>query len=338
MSKLAVQLVTWNGEKYISHLFDSLKKQTFSDWELFVHDNGSKDQTVKAIKKQLDTFPVQYHTTFQKENDGFAGGHNAVFKKHNAPYVLLLNQDMVLESDCFERLVAYAEANKDVAAIAPRLMRWDFDKNFTDDVDALGLKVFRSRRVVEQETKKKWSDIKKRFTDVLPVFGVSGALPLYRRTALEDVAFEDGTFFDESYGSYKEDVDLAFRLQAKGYESVVLTDVVAYHDRTGAGPEQLSDAAALQNKRSQSSWVKYHSYKNHLATLYKNESPQSLLLDFPWIFWYEMKKFLYFLLLDRSVLKGLGELWENRKALSKKRKRIQSSRTQSPKQLRVWWT
>src|SRR3989338_7429508 len=48
--KLTVQLVTWNGAKYIPYLFESLKKQTYADWDLAVLDNASSDGTARLIE------------------------------------------------------------------------------------------------------------------------------------------------------------------------------------------------------------------------------------------------------------------------------------------------
>src|SRR3989338_8912616 len=95
--KLAVHLLTWNGSKYIPYLFDSLRKQTFKDWKLFIVDNNSTDNTVEAIKKELNNFGVQSELEVNEENIGFAGGHNQIFLKSNSEYVLFLNQDIYLD-------------------------------------------------------------------------------------------------------------------------------------------------------------------------------------------------------------------------------------------------
>jgi len=357
MSKLIVQLVTWNGAKYIPFLFDSLARQTYLDWELVILDNGSTDETVQAIEEEIRDWRLEIGVKFEKGegNLGFAGGHNKLFKDHESEYVLLLNQDMYLEPNCIERMAQYLDTHEEVGVVSPRLMRWDFGamvspttsaidstkihETFTDHVDALGLKVFRNRRVIEQYTGQRWEILSKIFeSSELSVFGVSGAFPMLRRSALTYVAYDDGTFLDNDYNSYKEDVDLAFRLVSAGYNARILLDSVAYHDRSGAGPEVLADIAAAKNKSDQSDWVKYHSYKNHLMTLYKNEYWQNWMLDAIFIKWYELKKFGWFLLFDRSVLKGLGEVWKQRKALKQKRADICTKRRISWKQMRTWWT
>ncbi len=334
--KLSVNLVTWNGAKYVPLLFESLRKQTFKDWTLFVLDNNSGDNTVELIKKELSNFGVQYKIIENKENKGFAGGHNQAFKETDAQYVLLLNQDMYLAPDCLEKGVMFLDNHPDAAAVSPRLMKWDFPNNFTEQIDALGLKVYRSRRAVEQYTGQNWLELKSKFSSpILPVFGVSGALPVFRTAALKNICYADGGIFDEAYHSYKEDLDLAYRLAVAGYKSYVLLDAVAYHDRSAAGPKELGDAKALANKKNQSEWVRYNSYRNHIMTLYKNEYWQNFTLDFPWILWYELKKSAYFLLFDRRVLGGLKGLFT--KDLAQKRQYIRSLRKVAWHQMRKWW-
>ncbi len=349
--KLSINLVTWNGAKYVLYLFESLRKQTFKDWQLLIVDNNSQDGMVALMKKELDpstraaevarygagNFPVPWEIIENKENKGFAGGHNMAFKKTDSEYVLMLNQDMYLAPDCLEKIVKFLDDNSQVTVASPRLMKWNFDllddanilqKSFTDQIDTLGLEVFRNRRVVEKFAGQDWLEVQRKIGQVgsLRVFGLSGALPVFRKSKVEEVLFRDGAIFDESYQSYKEDVDLAFRLTAHGSEVYVILDAVAYHDRSASGSKDMSDMVALNNKKTQSEWVKYHSYKNHLMTLYKNEYWQNLILDFPWILWYELKKFVYYLVLNRKVLAGLKEIWKLRKDLKEKRTFIKNNR------------
>ena len=347
MARLTVQLVTWNGAKYIPYLFQSLKKQTYADWDLAVLDNASSDGTARLIEKELADFSRPHRLIRNTENSGFAVGHNQLYREGVSDYFLLLNQDMYLEADCLSKMAAFLDAHSSAAAVSPRLMKWDFaalakqglSASFSTYIDALGIKVFRNRRAIEQFTKQAWVVVKKFMPagGILEVFGVSGAFPLFRRSAIAEVVFADGAMFDETYHSYKEDLDLAWRLRARGFGSYVLLDTIAYHDRTGAGPKEKDDLSAAFNKQSQASWVKYHSYKNHLRTLYKNECWQNFILDWPWIAWYEIKKFWYFLFFDRGVLKGLQEIGRTRKDLNIKRRQIKKLRKISWKEIRRWW-
>ncbi len=341
--KLTVHLVIWNGAKYLPYLFKSLRNQTFKDWELIVLDNNSSDNSVELVIQELNNWSQPKKFIKNLVNTGFAGGHNQIYAATDSEYFLLLNQDFYLQPDCLEKLVEEIKNKPAVAVVSPRLMTWNFaeiennglTKSLANTIDSLGLKVLRNRRVIELGAGEKWSGTEQKTQSV---FGVSGAAPLFRRAHIEQIAFSDQEFFDNSYGSYKEDVDLAWRLQASGFGAEVVLDAVIYHDRSVAGPVILSDQAAGTNKKRQSDWVQYQSYKNHLMTLFKNEYWQNLTLDFFFILWYELKKFVWFLLFKPTVLKGLGEIWCLRKELNSKRKLIKSKRKIAWQQLRQWWS
>ena len=130
-SQLTVQLLTWNGAKYIPYLFSSLRKQSFRDWELVIFDNASQDSTFELMKHELKEFPVSWKLHTSSENFGFAGGHNHLFHASDSQYLLLLNQDMYLDASVFERLIAFMETHPETASVSPRLMRWNFSLLFT---------------------------------------------------------------------------------------------------------------------------------------------------------------------------------------------------------------
>ncbi len=354
---LSVHLVTWNGERYINELCHSLRTQTYRDWELHVFDNQSSDNTYHLIQDACHEFSVPVFFTQAQKNIGFAGGHNQLYQQSASEYILLLNQDMYLTPTCLENMMAYMTTHDTAAAVSPRLMRWncrdiqsekwDRDVSFTDDIDTLGLQVYRRRQITDMYAGASWQQIQQHMKqdqsfhrlvapNIIEVFGVSGAFPLYRMAALKNIAFDDNTIFDSAYHSYKEDVDLAFRLRQAGYRTYTLLDTVAYHDRSVAGRMSTKDIDAVKNKQSQSSWVKYHSYKNHLMTLIKNEYWQNMLLDLPFILWYEMKKMLWYICFDRSVISGLFVL--PKAGLMHKRNVIVQTRAVSWKELRIWWT
>ncbi len=362
MSKVSINLVTWNGEKYLPYLFQSLRAQTYTDWELLVIDNVSTDSTVAVLKKELVNLSVPCRLIVNAVNSGFAGGHNQAWRQSSGELVLLLNQDIYLEPDSLKLLVATMDSQPRAAAVTPRLMKWNFPEEFTDTIDSLGLKVFRSRRVVERGAGEEWNGTPRDPTLALPlkreeyiasplfkegsggglnsiteVFGVSGALPMFRRVSLQQVLFANGDLFDETYHSYKEDVDLAWRLRLVGFSSYLVPGAIAYHDRTASGLRDTGDRTAAANKHQQSFFVQYYSYKNHLATLYKNEHWQNFILDWPWILWYEVKKLAYFLLFNTSVLRGLGELWKGRERLMELRITNYELRKVSWREIRKWW-
>lgn len=341
-----MHLVTWNGARYLPYLFSSLRAQTFRDWELFVLDNGSTDGTLEIIARALAEFPVPVEFVRNAGNTGFAAGQNAALRKTNGAFAQLLNQDVVLAPEYLERLAEFLDRTPDAAAAQGLLLRWTFDAEAdgggarTRVIDSLGLRVFRNRRVVDACAGAEWPDDGTIADAPMEVFGVSGALPMYRRSALLDVA--EGTperpeFFDESFGSYKEDVDLAFRLRTRGWRSYVVPAARAWHDRTAASPRVWTDAAAIAHRAAKSAPVRYHSYRNHLAVLCKNEHARNFVRDWPWILGYEAKKVAYCVLRERETLRALRDVWHALPALRAKRRAITARRRASAGDVRRWF-
>lgn len=274
MKKLSINIVVYNGVKFIPHLILSLKRQTFKDFEIIFVDNFSTDGTLELMEKELKGSDIEYKIIKNDANYGFAAGHNIAYKETQAQYFLLQNIDMYLMPDVLEKLVNFLDNYKDAVSASPRLMRWDFEKvindqkngsdlinsakaGFTSQVDAIGIRLFKNRRAVEWLTREEWTkDSENKFIcdlydkQVCEVFGVSGALPIYRKSATDKVLLPGDNLFDPTYHSYKEDLDLAYRFRNAGYTSYVLLDTVAYHDRTGAGPKEMGDWAALVNKKN----------------------------------------------------------------------------------------
>lgn len=53
-NKVTILMATFNGEKYISQQLDSIIKQTYSNWELWIRDDDSIDNTIKIVRDYMD--------------------------------------------------------------------------------------------------------------------------------------------------------------------------------------------------------------------------------------------------------------------------------------------
>ncbi len=128
---IAILLATYNGEKYLQDQIDSLYSQTYKDWTLYVHDDGSTDDTLKILQRNSlshDNFVVL-------EYDGGLGARDnflSLFKKVEADYYFFCDQDDVwLE-------------NKVILSIN-KMLEWE--KNFKD----IPIVVYSDLRVVSQD-------------------------------------------------------------------------------------------------------------------------------------------------------------------------------------------
>lgn len=58
--KIAILMATYNGEKYICQQIDSILSQTCKDWELYIHDDGSTDNTIAAVESYVENTLIRY--------------------------------------------------------------------------------------------------------------------------------------------------------------------------------------------------------------------------------------------------------------------------------------
>lgn len=91
-----ILMATYNGEQYIAEQLDSLLNQTFTNWQLIVHDDGSVDNTINIIKQYIENYPDKICLI----DDGIRTGgaknnflHVMQFSK--APYIMFCDQDDV---------------------------------------------------------------------------------------------------------------------------------------------------------------------------------------------------------------------------------------------------
>ena len=97
MKKVLVLLSTYNGEKYVETQVNSVLKQKNVDVDIFIRDDGSKDNTVAVIEKLNDS----RISIFKEENKGATNSFFELIKK--APleydYYALCDQDDYWEED-----------------------------------------------------------------------------------------------------------------------------------------------------------------------------------------------------------------------------------------------
>ncbi len=325
--KFLVSLVTYNGIEYIENCLDSLFNQTFKNFEVKALDNGSTDGTADYL---INNYP-QIDLIRKKKNIGFAKGHNELLKNIFTEYVLILNQDMILNDDYLEKCIGFMENNPNYSVVSGKLFRL-VNNTKTNIIDSLGMRIRKNWQVVNIGENLKENEIDKRLNKSRDVFGVTATSPIFRFKDLEKIISGDKDYFDEDFFSCKEDVDLAIRMIWAGCKAYILTDALAYHYR---GAKFISKNVR-KNRRQKSAFTNYHSYKNHLFFLVKNLSGNLLIKYFPYVFWYEFEKIVYFLFFEQKTLLGLKDFFRLLPKMLKKRKFIRQNKVVGSREIVKW--
>lgn len=95
---------TYNGGQYLREQIESFFAQTNKDWQLFVRDDGSKDNTVEILTEYAQKCPQQIHIVDDvKENLGAGQSFMHLLEVTDADYYMFSDQDDVWMPDKIER-------------------------------------------------------------------------------------------------------------------------------------------------------------------------------------------------------------------------------------------
>ena len=238
MLKIFVIILTYNSEKIIRELLDSLKplKSAFS---ILVVDNKSKDKTVSIIKKNKFVKLIA-----NKKNLGFGAGSNIGIKyalSKGADVVFLLNPDTVLKSNFLENFNASTVSllkDENIGIIGAKI----YDVN--GKIWSVGGEIEKNRYSghligYEKEDVGQYNNIKE--IDYIP-----GTAMFVKKEVFEKVGF-----FKEDYFLYYEDVDFCLRIKKAGFELAIDSNIEVIH--------KASSSVGLNSKIMQ-----YYMARNHL--------------------------------------------------------------------------
>ena len=247
--KVAVVILNWNGAALLRRFLPSVCAHTPAHLaDVVVVDNGSDDNSVEVLAQE---FP-QVRTLLFPRNYGFAEGYNRALDTLDYEYAVLLNSDVEVTPHWLEPLLEYAESHPDVAACQPKIRALQEPEKFEyagaagGFIDRYGYPFCRGRLFATIETDRGQYD-----ADV-PLFWATGAALMVRRADWQSVGGFDGRFF-----AHMEEIDLCWRLRARGRGIACVAASRVYH--LGGG------TLAHGNARKT-----FLNFRNNLLMLYKN--------------------------------------------------------------------
>ena len=212
--EFSVIIVNFNGGAFLQGAIDSLKVQTYRNFEVIVIDNASSDGSAQAVDGAgLPSFKLM----IEEENHGFSRGNNLAAAEANGRWIAMLNPDAEAEKDWLAEvrrgIEAYPNArvftSAQYALGKPEIMDGAGDAYFGFGIPWRGGFGHAAGNMPG--------------ADGL-CFSACGAGAIY-----EASVFNEMGGFDERFFCYCEDVDLGFRLQLMGHDCVFLHKAVVRH-------------------------------------------------------------------------------------------------------------
>ncbi|MBI1754938.1 glycosyltransferase family 2 protein [Candidatus Azambacteria bacterium] len=324
---VSINLVVWNGKKYIRECLEAVKRQTYDSVTLTVFDNHSTDGTQDIVKKEFSEFRlIENH-----QNYGFGPGQNKCLEFTKGKYVLGLCVDVMLDKDFVKNAVVAMETHPDVGAVQAKIYQLR-DGKPTDVIDTTGFEIFRSRRVVNRGHGEKDKGQYK----AGEVFSYEGAAPFWRREALEQSKVL-GEAHDEDYFWYADDIYLGWRMRLFGWKSYYAPDVVAFHDRQTTKRLSRSWFDFMRLRTTVPAHKRRLDWQNLHFTFLKNDFFISELKDLRYFFVREFFLLCYVIIFEPFVLQALSRMFHLLPRVFRKRRYIMAHKKIARREMEKWF-
>jgi GT2 family glycosyltransferase len=313
-----VCIVTFDSAGDLAGCLEAVEALAHRPLQVAIVDCASTDDSLAIARRFAARATVPTSVVPLDRNLGFAGGMNEALAHGTAPWVLLLNPDARPAPDYVGRLLDASDQASNgapgVGAATGRLLR-QASAGERPVLDACGMRLTLTWRHLDRASGHLDHG---QLGSRARVFGATGAASLFRRSALEDVAI-GGRIFDDWFHSYREDAELCFRLQERGWDVVYEPLARATHRRR----------VVPGRRRETSPEINFHSLKNRYLLRVYHQTPRNLLATLPFTLLRDALALGYVLIRERDSLPAYGWLWRHRRALFERRRVIQSRKTRS---------
>jgi GT2 family glycosyltransferase len=228
--RVAAVVPSYDGRSWLARCLPTLVGQARPFAEIVVVDDGSADGTGAWLR---EAWP-EVRIVALERNGGFARAANrgVAAAGRDCDAVALVNNDVELDAAWLEHAAAALASDPAAAAVATKMVSLDYPRVLDDCGDVL-----RRDGVCEQRGRGRPDD--GRWDEPGEVFGACAGAALFRRAP-----FAAAGGFEERFGAYLEDVDLALRLRLGGWRCRYEPRAVARHFNGGSagGDDRLVTA------------------------------------------------------------------------------------------------
>lgn len=219
MKKLAIVIINWNSYEVTRTTILSLRKTTFTIYDIILIDNYSTDGSIELLEKEFMDIVILK----SNENLGFAGGNNIGIQysiEQGYEFTMLLNNDVEVESNFLEPLVSHLDCNQEIGAVQP-LIYFHHDRTLIWNAGCkynswLGITISKGYNQRDKDQNERFKDKK--------IDWITGCAFMVRTNILKEVGALNTKFF-----IYYEDVDLSFRIKKAGYQLAYVPQSIIYH-------------------------------------------------------------------------------------------------------------
>jgi GT2 family glycosyltransferase len=269
---VCIIIVHYKGLDILKKCLESVFSTNYRNFQVTLVDNGSNDGSNEFVARFYDR---KIRLIRSDVNLGFVAGNNLALRQVSADYIVLLNDDVIVDPGWLVELVYEAEEDRSIGACQPKLRSLQDPKYFEYNgacggmLDIYGVPLTRGRifDLAEKDSGQ--------YDKTAEIFWASGAALFLRDSVIREVGL-----LDEMFYAHMEEIDLCWRMRLAGYRVLSVPKSTVYH---------LGGGTMLPEKF-------YLKQRNNLITIIKNYGTWSLLRFLPLRMVQDLFSFTYYMI------------------------------------------
>ncbi len=284
--KIIIIILNWNGKEDTIECLESLKKITYPNYEILLVDNGSTDGSLECFRERYPGMEIIENG----ENLGFAEGNNVGIRKAieiGADYVLLLNNDTVVDKEFLGELIKVAESDRNIGIVGP-IIYYYISQN---RIQSAGAKVYWN---TGNQNILRANELDVGQHKIEEVDYVSGCALLAKSELFEKIGY-----LNKEYFAYWEETDWCISVKKSGYKVLCIPKAKVWH-KGQSSSNKISGLHTYYMTRNMFWFMKKHACRIDFFVF--------LVYFFGFKFWFKNSIFLIYhkdLKLSISFCKGV---------------------------------
>jgi len=207
--------VVYGQLEVTADMLESLFQISYPNIEIIVVDNASPNCNIKTLKEKFPAIDLIEN----KENLGFAGANNIGIQKAKGKYVLLLNNDTIVDRRFLEPLVEKFESNSKIGAVSPKIRFF----SSPETIQFVGMTQMNPFSISNKSIGYCTKDIGQYEQDQKTYFA-HGAAMMVRLNVIKEIGLMTDIYF-----LYYEELDWGLRIRNADYEIHYVHNSLIYH-------------------------------------------------------------------------------------------------------------
>jgi hypothetical protein len=253
---VCIIILNWNGFRNTLECIESVKKITYPSYKIIVVDNASANNEAYSLRKNCSG---DIDILLTAKNYGYTGGNNVgisyALEKYDPGYILILNNDIIVDPDFLTIMVNVAQSDEKTGIVGGKVYYHRYPNLIQAAGAGINMYFGKSYHIGDRQFDKGQYDTQQ------SVDYVMGCCMLIKREVINKIGLLDEQFF-----CYWDETDYCFRCRKAGYNVVYTPLARVWHKN----PVKLKIWERTQNKSVRSAIPYYYTTRNNFLFMRKH--------------------------------------------------------------------